>query len=63
MLAANSPINMAIAVVIKKYINVFPPILPNFLTSPMLAAPTTNEANTSGTMVILMRFKNKVPTG
>ncbi len=54
---------IAIAVVAKKYIIVFPPTRPSFLRSPILDAPTTSEQKTIGTMSILISLMNRSPSG
>ena len=61
--ATNKPIVIANTVVAIKSENVFKPIRPNFLTSPRLAAPTTNDAITKGMDKKLNNLIKISPTG
>ena len=39
------------------------PMRPSFFVSPRLATPQTKDANTTGTIIILIRLMNIVPNG
>ena len=63
MLANNKPVVIAITVVNINRRTVLPPIRATFLRSERDAAPTSREAKTRGTAIILRRRTKISPTG
>ena len=61
--ATNKPMEMAMAVVHRKYSNVFQPMEPTFLMSFMDKIPHMMDRRTMGQMTNFRRFRKMVPKG
>ena len=63
IIAAAKPRRIAMAVVPMYITKVFIPIRPSFFKSPKPVIPVTREDKITGTIIILIRLMNIVPTG